>query len=236
MFSSSNSAAPARATTPKAEATRRRIVEAALGLLEEVGYEGATMRAIARRAGVSIGNAYYYFPSKEHLVQGFYEQMRGELDAAARPILERERALKPRLRGVLHAWLERIDRHHDFAGALFQTAADPASPLNPFSAASGPVREEAIDLYRELVRGTTTKLPAELLEELPILLWTYHMGITLFWIHDDSPDRRRTRLLIDGSVELIAKLIALSRLPGTGGVRRAAKKLFREICAEEIPT
>ena len=33
------------------------------------------MRAVADRAGVSLGNAYYYFGSKENLVQGFYDQM-----------------------------------------------------------------------------------------------------------------------------------------------------------------
>jgi AcrR family transcriptional regulator len=30
------------------------------------------MRAIAERAGVSTGNAYYYFGSKEELIQEFY--------------------------------------------------------------------------------------------------------------------------------------------------------------------
>jgi AcrR family transcriptional regulator len=62
----------AQARTARAEQTRAAITEAALALFCERGYEAATMRAIAERAGVSTGNAYYYFGSKEELIQEFY--------------------------------------------------------------------------------------------------------------------------------------------------------------------
>ena len=38
-------------------------------LFRENGYEATTMRAIAKEAGVATGNAYYYFGSKEELIQ-----------------------------------------------------------------------------------------------------------------------------------------------------------------------
>ena len=60
-------------------------------------------------------------------------------------------------------------------------------------------------------------------------LWTWHMAIILFWIHDDSPGRRRTRLLMERTVDLIAKLIALSSLKVMAPVRRSTLKLLREI-------
>jgi hypothetical protein len=41
----------------------------------------------------------------------------------------------------------------------------------------------------------------------------YHMGILLFWIHDRSPGCARTYHLLDRSLELILRLIALARLP-----------------------
>jgi len=40
------------------------------------------MRAIAERAGVALGNAYYYFGSKEHLIQAFYDRTHVEHLAA----------------------------------------------------------------------------------------------------------------------------------------------------------
>ena len=47
----------------KSARTRSAIIDAALRLFRERGYEATTMRAIAAEAGVSVGNAYYYFDS-----------------------------------------------------------------------------------------------------------------------------------------------------------------------------
>ena len=44
--------------------TRERIVRAAESLFETKGYEATTSSAIARRAGVSVGTFYLYFPDK----------------------------------------------------------------------------------------------------------------------------------------------------------------------------
>ena len=51
--------------TPKAEQTRARIRAAAIASFIERGYPDTTIRLIAREAGVSVGNAYYYFDGKE---------------------------------------------------------------------------------------------------------------------------------------------------------------------------
>jgi AcrR family transcriptional regulator len=55
----------ARTKTVKSEQTRALILETAMRLFQERGYDKTTMRAIASEAGVSVGNAYYYFESKE---------------------------------------------------------------------------------------------------------------------------------------------------------------------------
>ena len=59
------------------EATRSRVLEAARQLFEEQGYEAATIREIARRAGVSVGSVFTGFASKSHVL---VEVMRGRLD------------------------------------------------------------------------------------------------------------------------------------------------------------
>lgn len=219
------------ALTLKGRRKRARIIDAALSLVTEVGYDKASMRAIAERAGVSVGNAYYYFPSKAHLVQAFYDRTRLELAEAAVPILSRERTLEGRLRGVLWAWFKVIDPYHDTAGALFTAAADPGSPLNPFSAESEPARAEAIRLYEQIVEGSSSHVPDDIRPELPTLLWTAHMGVTLFWIHDRSPRRERTAALIDRAPSLMVRVIALSRIPGMGDLRRQIKDLVSGLMA-----
>ncbi len=49
------------------ESTRSRILDAALELISERGYNGATTAEIARRAGVAEGTIYRYFKDKKEL-------------------------------------------------------------------------------------------------------------------------------------------------------------------------
>jgi AcrR family transcriptional regulator len=47
------------------------LLDACGELLDEVGYDGLTTRAVAERAGSSIGSLYQYFADKTSLVQAF---------------------------------------------------------------------------------------------------------------------------------------------------------------------
>ena len=57
-----------RASTPRGNRSVQRIVDAAARLFGREGYEGASMIAVARAAGVSKGLLHYHFRSKEHLL------------------------------------------------------------------------------------------------------------------------------------------------------------------------
>jgi AcrR family transcriptional regulator len=196
----------------RGEQTRQLILETALRLFRERGYAETTMRAIAKEAGVAVGNAYYYFDSKEHLIQGFYDRNQTAHRAAAEQVMTTEKELAPRLRGVLHAGIDVNEPYHSFAATFFKSAAEPTSPLSPFSKESSPAREAAIAIFREVVDGSTAKLDPELRKELPELLWLAWMGVILFWVYDKSPGQRRTRRLIDGAVPLVDRMVSLSRL------------------------
>ena len=211
---------------PKAVATKAKILEAALELFRERGYEAATMRAIAERAGVSLGNAYYYFGSKEHLIQAFYDRTHIEHVAAVGTKLDELKDLKSRLLWVMRKKLETIEPYHRFAGLLFRSAADPNSPLNPFSPESHPVRREATEVFARVVEGAHA-IPKDLRAELPNLLWLYHMGIVLYWIHDKSEGRWRTWQMMERSVDIVAKLVAIASFSVLGPARRATLGLVK---------
>ena len=229
----SKSPKPKRTTrvikTRKGKQSRANIVNTALDLILERGFEETTMRAIAERAGVSLGNAYHYYPSKAHLVQAFYQRTHEEHLVASRPVLESEPTLKGRLLAVMRLKISTLEPYHQFAGVLFKTAADPQSPLNPFADESAAVRLDSIKLFKELVATSKTRVPKDLNAELPYLLWLYHMGVILFWIHDASPKRRRTYRLIDRTVDLLDKIISLASNPLMSPVRRKALRLVAEL-------
>ena len=213
----------------RGEQTRQLILETALRLFRERGYAETTMRAIAKEAGVAVGNAYYYFDSKEHLIQGFYDRNQVAHRAASESVLNGERNFAPRLRGVLHAGIDVNAPYHSFAATFFKSAAEPSSPLSPFSRESSPARTAAMELFRDVVEGSNAKLDAEMQRELPELLWLAWMGVILFWVHDKSPDQRRTRRLIDGVVPLIDRLVSLSRLPMLRPARRQILALIDSV-------
>src|SRR5882762_7780261 len=191
--------------TAKGEQTKSLILNTALELLGERGYEATTMRAIAKKAGVSLGNAYHYFGSKDHLIQAFYQRTHEEHLRASLPGLQKEKSLKARLLSVIRLKIDTLEPYHEFAGVLFQTAADPHSPLNPFASAAAPVRRDSVKLFEAVVAESKARIPNDLRAELPYLLWLYHMGIILFWIHDSSTRRARTLRLIDQTVDLADK-------------------------------
>src|SRR5256885_16875354 len=107
--------------TQKGEQTRALILNAALETFHERGYEETTMRAIAQKAGVSLGNAYHYFGSKEHLIQAFYHRTHEEHLAAALPLLQKETSLKTRLLSLLRLKNFTLEPYSVFAGELFKT-------------------------------------------------------------------------------------------------------------------
>lgn len=223
--------------TAKGEQTKTLILSTALEMLHERGYENTTMRAIAEKAGVSLGNAYHYFGSKDHLIQAFYHRMHEDHLRASLPALEKESSLKARLLSVIRLKIVTLEPYHEFAGVLFRTAADPHSPLNPFAHAAAPVRRDSIKLFEDLVARSKTRVPDDLRAELPYLLWLYHMGIVLFWIHDTSRKCARTYRLIDSTVDLLDKLISVASNPLMRPVRKRALKLItelRDLEAEEV--
>ncbi|MDX2594096.1 MULTISPECIES: TetR/AcrR family transcriptional regulator [Streptomyces] len=195
----------------KSEQTRALILETAMRLFQERGYDKTTMRAIAKEAGVSVGNAYYYFEGKEHLIQGFYDRIAAEHQVAVREILDRETDLEARLAGVLTAWLNIAEPYHEFAVQFFKNAADPDSPLSPFSPESEHAREQALSVHRELLAGSKAKVAPELRDVLPELMWLSQMGLVLYWIFDRTEGRERSYRLARRGARLTARGVALAR-------------------------
>jgi AcrR family transcriptional regulator len=226
MIDSKNNETP-QDKPSKAELTRRRIMQAGLGLLQEKDFHQATMREIAKRAGVALGATYYYFKSKDDIVMEFYKEIQKE------SALECERSCREipdfegRVRAVLNAKFAQFQSSRKLLGTLFRSAGDPKHPLSPFSPETRPIREEAIGLFSRCLEGTSVKVAEDFRPYLPRLLWFYQMGLILFWIHDNSSSQNRTRFLMDKSLKLLMQLLNLSRFPFLGSLRRSVVSLIK---------
>ena len=69
------------------ERRRQDLIEATLDCVAEHGLEGATVRAIALRAGVTAGLIRHYFPGKEELLQAAYEAVMTRMTEQAKAAL-----------------------------------------------------------------------------------------------------------------------------------------------------
>lgn len=107
---------PAHPARSDDASTRERILEAALRCFSEQGFDGATTRAIAERAGANLGLIQYYFEGKERLwreavARAFDELERGLARAVrdAGPFDDRER-----LRLLIRRYVRWVARHPEF--------------------------------------------------------------------------------------------------------------------------
>ena len=215
--------------TLKAEETRERILDAALRLFREKGFDETTMRDVATAAGVATGAAYYYFRSKQDLVMGFYVRTaEASRDVLAEQI-EGSKDLRKRLRAIIEHKFDQFDEHRRLMTALLKAGVDPRDPLSPFGDETKSLRDEHIAYFRQALEGSGTRVPKDVAPYLPGLLWMYQMGLILFWISDESPNQKRTARLVDGTLELVVQLLKLSSLPLIGPLRRRVVALLRDI-------
>lgn len=73
----------------RAQQRRNMILGVTAELLEEVGQDDLTTILVAKRAGVSVGTLYHYFPNKYAIMYALAEQWVGEMDVALQ-VLEAE--------------------------------------------------------------------------------------------------------------------------------------------------
>ncbi|GAA2636956.1 TetR/AcrR family transcriptional regulator [Streptomyces axinellae] len=125
-----------------AAATRKRLLEAARDLFAERGYEAATVRDIAARAGVNQALLFRYFGSKRKLLaevvaQGGLERLRTTppeqlFETALRSMLSQS---APGADRTLEVYLRSIGRGDEAAGALLGLGQEYQSALASLSGA-----------------------------------------------------------------------------------------------------
>lgn len=215
----------------KSEETRTRILEAALAVFRERGFERSTMREIATAAEVAVGAAYYYFESKDAIVMAFYERSQSQMRPEIEALLDKSKTLEARLRAIISTKFECFGPNRRLLGAL-SAHADPEHPLSPFSNETKTIREQDIDFFARAVADSAVKLPSNIKPYLPRLLWMYQMGLILFWVYDRSENQKRTMLLYEKTLKMILVTLKLAGIPLLRPLHRLAAELLEVVYGE----
>ncbi|HEX3572887.1 MAG TPA: TetR/AcrR family transcriptional regulator [Acidobacteriaceae bacterium] len=212
--------------TTKGEQTRRHIFERALQLFREKGFEATTMQDVAARADVAKSAAYYYFPSKEAIIQAYYEAVQAEQERVCDEAFARATRLKDRLKVAMDSKLDQVGEDRKLLGVVFRYTGEPEHPLSCLGRGTAEIRRRSIAIFEKAI--APERLPKDLAELLPLALWALQMGLLVMFLYDESEGQRRTRRLADGALELTLRLLALAKLAVLRPVRTKVLGLLKD--------
>lgn len=220
---------PPTKLTAKSEETGAKILEAALALFRQEGFDTATMRGIAEKAQVATGAAYYYYPSKDAIVMDFYRRSCAQMQPQIEAALERVGGLEGRLRELIRVKLIHFAPNRGVLRALLRNGADPKHPLSPFSEDTKEIRDIDLAWFRRILIDCGLRIPRDLEPHLPGVLWFLQMGVIFFWVIDESPEQASTTRLLELAAKSAAFLVRVSTLPLMRPLRKVALELIEVV-------
>ncbi len=169
--------------TEKQSARRRRVLDAAMDLASEGGYEAVQMRAVAARADVALGTLYRYFSSKDQLLAA----VRADWTSA----LERRLARQP-LQGATRAervidFLTRATRPFEKRPRLAEALVLSVATRDPHAA---PYQREVSSWMDRIVVDALCDMPdveARAVHEVLAHVWN---SVLLAWVNGHFEARR----------------------------------------------
>jgi AcrR family transcriptional regulator len=168
---------------------RRQLLDRAVELFAEHGYDELSMAAFARAAGISKPLLYHYFPSKQKLFEAALQQAAEE--HLARTATDPGAPPAEQLAAGLDAYLGWIE-------------ANPQAYVKLLRSAGIPEVRELIDKIRE---DTAQRILTGLGETRPIVRaavrgWLWSMdGVCLDWVTEGDLERGQVRTLLLGTLQ-----------------------------------
>ena len=179
--------------TVEGDAARQRLYETAVALIGERGYEAATLRDVAARAGVSPALLYRYFPSKRAVVLALYDELS---DRFAREAAEmRPGKWRDRFMASLKTSLRVLGPHRVTLRALAPImVGDVEEGLFARRTAFSRLRVQGV--FEDAVIKATDSPARGLSIAVARLLYLLHLAVILWWLLDKSPGQRATQALL----------------------------------------
>ena len=216
-----------RPTGPTAQGTaaRDRLYATATQLIAARGYDATTLRDIAKKAGVSVGLLYRYFPSKQAVVIALYDELSSEYARQAAdmpPGRWRDRFLFA-LKTSLHV----LEPHQMALRALTPVmVGDPEEGIFSTSTAFSSLRVQRV--FEQVVTESSDAPKQPLAEALGRLLYLVHLAVLLWWLLDKSSNQRATAALVSLTQQLLPSAALALRVPPVRKFVISVDELVRE--------
>jgi AcrR family transcriptional regulator len=109
----------------KKKATRAAIMEAAINLFGERGYESTSVSSLAKTAGIGKGTIYSYFASKNEILLAFCEEELAFIHQEIRKRLDPDAPLAEKMLLVLMSEFRFVTRNKEFGRTLLREMTFP---------------------------------------------------------------------------------------------------------------
>ena len=188
--------------------TRIKILEASVDIITEKGFKSASMREIARHAGVGDATIYNYFPSKEKLLYGYCEHVQQQVMESLKQIEDfHEYSLQEQLQQFAETQLQTWLPTREFLQEVFKlTYYSPVAGSAHLNKTRKLFTQMITDMLEAAIEAK--EIPEQPYQELlPRLYWDYMTGVLAYWLKDDSEDFANTTQLLDKSMEIIANIL-----------------------------
>jgi AcrR family transcriptional regulator len=215
-----------RPTGPTAQGTaaKNRLYATATQLIAVRGYEATTLRDIAKKAGVSVGLLYRYFPSKQAVVISLYDELSSEYaqQAAGMP----SGRWRDRFLFALQTSLQVLEPHQMALRALTPVmVGDPEEGI--FSASTAFSRLRVQRVFEQVVTDSSDA-PKQPAEAHGRLLYLVHLAVLLWWLLDKSSNQRATAALVSLTQQLLPSAALALRVPPVRKFVISVDELVRE--------
>jgi AcrR family transcriptional regulator len=162
-------------------------------LIGERGYDGATLRDVAKRAKVSPGLLYRYFPDKRSVVLALYDELSDTFAQRASQLPSGK--WRDRFVHALELSLDVLGPHRVPLRALAPVMVGDVED-GVFARNTAFSRERIQSAFERAVVEATDAPGSALAMSIGRLLYLAHLGVILWWLLDRSPHQRATKALI----------------------------------------
>lgn len=213
----------------KSEQTKKHLLETAIGLFKQKGFEQTTMRQIAQSAQMALGSAYYYFPSKEAFVLEHYQVTQGEFFIRAQPIISSKKKLEQKLKDIFHLQLTHLQDQRSFLHTLALQAIDSRQSLSPFGRESRALRQQHMAIFASLLAEQKNKITRKEEQRLAFSLWLLQMALIWLWLQDKSHGQVRSKNIASEAAQLFAGFINMRKYKIFSSLAKSAVRMSENI-------
>lgn len=116
----------------KKEETRVTIIDSAVEFFKAKGFEETSMEQIAEKADISKGTLYNYFPDKNSILVGYFQQIISEYGQELKPQFNEEKSFRARLFDLLDFINEIFGKDIELAATYFRYRMQNLFNSDPF--------------------------------------------------------------------------------------------------------